>query len=238
MEPSAVFEPNAVRDERAKLLRSIKIMQPEEVPMNAVAGQYRGFREEKGVDPNAQTDTFAAVTFYIDNWRWAGVPFYIRSGKKLPKRTTDIAIQFNTAPHAMFTAHDGGCSAAAQSVDSANSAGGRDFAAVFVETAGQRDAPAAGFDGLQLWVELWRAIAFGIRDVAGGRDERRCDLYTRGRTWWRRAGGRCSRFWKTGTVANSIFRITSRGRGGRRKRTRCWRGNGHTVEERRDRRLR
>ena len=55
--------------------------------------------------PNSQTDTFAAVTFFIDNWRWEGVPFYIRSGKKLPRRTTDIAIQFNNAPHAMFTAH-------------------------------------------------------------------------------------------------------------------------------------
>jgi len=107
MEPSAVFEPDAVRDERAKLLRSIKTMRPDEVDMNAVAGQYNGFRQEKGVDPNSQTDTFAAVTFFIDNWRWEGVPFYIRSGKKLPRRTTDIAIQFNNAPHAMFTSHDG-----------------------------------------------------------------------------------------------------------------------------------
>jgi glucose-6-phosphate 1-dehydrogenase len=102
MEPAAVFEPDAVRDERAKLLRTLKIMQPDEVSQYAVAGQYRGFREEPGVKPDAQTDTFAAVTFYIDNWRWAGVPFYIRSGKKLPKRVTDIAIQFNAAPHSLF----------------------------------------------------------------------------------------------------------------------------------------
>jgi len=108
MEPSAVFEPDAVRDERAKLLRSIKIMRPEEVPDYAVAGQYRGFREEPGVDPESQTDTFAAATFFIDNWRWAGVPFYIRSGKKLPKRVTDIAIHFNDAPHALFSTSDGG----------------------------------------------------------------------------------------------------------------------------------
>jgi|HubBroStandDraft_5_1064220.scaffolds.fasta_scaffold35391_2 glucose-6-phosphate 1-dehydrogenase len=107
MEPAAVYDPDTVRDERAKLLRSIKIMRPDEVRFNAVAGQYHGFRQEKGVDPATQTDTFAAVTFFIDNWRWAGVPFYIRSGKKLPRRTTDIAIQFNSAPHAMFTAHDG-----------------------------------------------------------------------------------------------------------------------------------
>ena len=108
MEPSAAFEPDAVRDERAKLLRSIKIMHSDEIPGNTVAGQYRGFRQEKDVDPQSQTDTFAAATFFIDNWRWAGVPFYIRTGKKLAKRVTDIAIQFNNAPHAMFTSNNGG----------------------------------------------------------------------------------------------------------------------------------
>ena len=94
-----MFEPDAVRDERAKVLRSIRIMKPEEVPQYSVAGQYGparigsedvpGFRQEEGVDPNAQTDTYSAVTFYVDNWRWAGVPFYIRSGKRLPKRVTE-----------------------------------------------------------------------------------------------------------------------------------------------------
>jgi glucose-6-phosphate 1-dehydrogenase len=113
MEPPAVFEPDAVRDERAKLLRSIRIPKPEEVQTNAVAGQYGpsriggqdvpGFREEKGVDPDSQTNTYAAVTFFVENWRWAGVPFYIRSGKRMPKRVTDIAIQFNDAPHSVFS---------------------------------------------------------------------------------------------------------------------------------------
>ena len=81
-------------------------MKPEEdAAIYRVAGQYGparignedvpGFRQEQGVDPNAQTDTYAAVTFYVDNWRWAGVPFYIRTGKRLPKRVTEIAIQFN-----------------------------------------------------------------------------------------------------------------------------------------------
>jgi glucose-6-phosphate 1-dehydrogenase len=107
MEPAAVFEPNAVRDERAKLLRSIKIMQPEEVPQYAVAGQYNGFREEPGVDPASPTDTFAAITFYVDNWRWAGIPFFVRTGKKLAKRSTDIAIQFNSAPLRLFASGDG-----------------------------------------------------------------------------------------------------------------------------------
>ncbi len=112
MEPASSFTSDAVRDERAKLLRAIRIMRPEQVAANAVPGQYGpgrsgsepviGFREEKGVDPESQTNTFAAVTFLVDNWRWAGVPFYIRTGKSLPKRVSEIAIQFRTAPLAMF----------------------------------------------------------------------------------------------------------------------------------------
>jgi glucose-6-phosphate 1-dehydrogenase len=114
MEPPAAFDPNAVRDERAKLLRSIRPMKTEEVPLFAVAGQYgRGrigneevpaFREEPGVSTDAQTETFAALTFFVDNWRWAGVPFYVRSGKRLAKRVTDIAIRFHVAPHSLFRA--------------------------------------------------------------------------------------------------------------------------------------
>ena len=112
MEPSATFSPDAVRDERAKLLRSIRVMKPEEVPANAVAGQYGpgrvggqpvpGFREEKGVDPESQTETYVAATFFVENWRWAKVPFYIRTGKHLPKRVSEIAIRFRSAPLAVF----------------------------------------------------------------------------------------------------------------------------------------
>ena len=113
MEPPAVFESDLVRDERAKVLRSIRRIRPEEVPLFSVAGQYGpasignkdapGFRQEEGVSADSQTDTYSAVTVFIDNWRWADVPFYIRSGKRLPKRVTDIAIQFNAAPHSPFT---------------------------------------------------------------------------------------------------------------------------------------
>jgi len=66
-----------------------------------------GFRQEPGVSPDSQTDTYAAVTFFVENWRWAGVPFYLRSGKRLPKRVTEIAIQFNPAPLAIFGEGDG-----------------------------------------------------------------------------------------------------------------------------------
>jgi glucose-6-phosphate 1-dehydrogenase len=112
MEPPIVFDADNVRDERAKLLRAVRIMKDEDVPKYSVAGQYGpakvggqdipGFRQEPGVEPESQTDTYAGVTYFIDNWRWAGVPFYIRSGKRLPKRVTDIAIQFNAPPLPLF----------------------------------------------------------------------------------------------------------------------------------------
>jgi glucose-6-phosphate 1-dehydrogenase len=112
MEPSASFRATSVRDERSKLLRSIRVLKPDEVLAHTVPGQYGegrmggkgvpGFRQEEGVDPKARTDTYAAVTFFVQNWRWAGVPFYLRSGKRLPKRVTEIAIQFNPAPLEIF----------------------------------------------------------------------------------------------------------------------------------------
>jgi glucose-6-phosphate 1-dehydrogenase len=112
MEPSASFRATSVRDERSKLLRSIKQMTGDEIRRDTVAGQYGpariggadvpGFRQEKGVKPESQTNTYAAVTFFVDNWRWAGVPFYLRTGKRLPKRVTEIAIHFNPAPLAIF----------------------------------------------------------------------------------------------------------------------------------------
>jgi len=115
MEPSASFRPDSVRDERSKLLRSIRVWKADEVLQNTVPGQYGpariggeelpGFRQEPGVDPNSQTNTYAAVTVLVDNWRWAGVPFYIRTGKRLAKRVSEIAIQFKEAPLQIFN-HD------------------------------------------------------------------------------------------------------------------------------------
>jgi glucose-6-phosphate 1-dehydrogenase len=117
MEPSASFRSTSVRDEKSKLLRSIRPMTRDEVLANSVPGQYGpariggedvpGFRQEKGVDPKSRTDTYAAVAFFVDNWRWAGVPFYVRTGKRLPKRVTEIAIQFNSAPLHLFNQDSG-----------------------------------------------------------------------------------------------------------------------------------
>jgi len=116
MEPLPSFDADSVRDERAKFLRSIRIMNPEDVPVYAVAGQYGparigteeapGFLQEPGVDPCTRTDTYAALTLFVENWRWARVPFFVRTGKRLAKRVTDIAIHFNTAPHSPFARDD------------------------------------------------------------------------------------------------------------------------------------
>jgi glucose-6-phosphate 1-dehydrogenase len=112
MEPVAAVEANAVRDEKTKLVRAIRPFLPEEVSRFAVRGQYgeglaggepvEGYRQEKNVRPESNTETYAAVKFLIDNWRWAEVPFYLRSGKRLPKRVTEVAIQFRRAPHLLF----------------------------------------------------------------------------------------------------------------------------------------
>jgi glucose-6-phosphate 1-dehydrogenase len=112
MEPPPDFGPNSVRDEKAKVLRSIRPCTPEEVDRVGVRGQYDagfaagqqvpGYLEEKGVSPDSKTETFAALRFAIDNWRWAGVPFYVRTGKNLAKRATEIAIIFRRTPHFIF----------------------------------------------------------------------------------------------------------------------------------------
>lgn len=119
MEPPATYEAGAVRDERAKLLRAVGAISPKRVDEDAVAGQYGrgriggeeapGFREEEGVAPDAKTETYAALTLFIENWRWAGVPFYLRTGKRLARRVTDVAIQFKAAPHLPFPNTPGGC---------------------------------------------------------------------------------------------------------------------------------
>jgi glucose-6-phosphate 1-dehydrogenase len=98
MEPPASFNADAVRNEKVKLLAAVR---PIEMP-DTVRGQYRGYHDEPGVAPASQTATYAALKLYIDNWRWKGVPFYLRSGKALGHKTSEIAIQFQCPPHMMF----------------------------------------------------------------------------------------------------------------------------------------
>lgn len=102
MEAPASFDGTAIRNERVKVLKSIRPVEPSEVEHHSVRAQYRGYRDEPGVDSDSQTATFAALRLYIDNWRWQGVPFYLRSGKALTDKSTEIHIQFASVPHLMF----------------------------------------------------------------------------------------------------------------------------------------
>ncbi|MBT0670296.1 glucose-6-phosphate dehydrogenase [Novosphingobium profundi] len=107
MEPPVSYEATAVRDEKVKVLRSLRSVQADET----VTGQYRagavarqavpGYDEELGKDSN--TETFVAIKAHIDNWRWQGVPFYLRTGKRLPRRTTEVVVQFRDVPHSIFS---------------------------------------------------------------------------------------------------------------------------------------
>jgi glucose-6-phosphate 1-dehydrogenase len=113
MEPPSAFDATSVRDEKVKVLRAIHPWQHREEGRDfTVRGQYGpgwvagqqmpGYREEPGVNPESTTDTYVALKLYLDNWRWAGVPFYLRTGKALPKRVTEIAVTFKNAPFSMF----------------------------------------------------------------------------------------------------------------------------------------
>ncbi len=118
MEPPAAFIADRVRDEKAKVLRSVRKFPSDMLQDHIVVGQYvrgvvngqnvPGYREEEGVDPGSTTPTFAAMKVFVDNWRWQGVPFYLRSGKRLASRQTEISIHFKQVPHSMFPDSVGG----------------------------------------------------------------------------------------------------------------------------------
>jgi len=115
MEPPARYDKDSIRDEKAKVFRSLHVMTPEEVPQNTVTGQYgpgavggeivKGYLDELGKP--STTETFVAIKTRIDNWRWQGVPFYLRTGKRMAVRRSEIAIQFKPVPHSMFAGRGG-----------------------------------------------------------------------------------------------------------------------------------
>ena len=118
MEPPISLDAEATRDERMKVMKALRPLDPETLDDYVVRGQYgsgfvvgnqvAGYREEEDVDKNSNTETFAALKLYLDNWRWADVPIYVRTGKRLPKRITEIAIHFRKPPHRLFTELAGG----------------------------------------------------------------------------------------------------------------------------------
>lgn len=112
MEPPSSLEPDAIRNEVLKVFQSLQPIREEDVAKNVIRGQYigskirgecvTGYRQEKDVAKNSRTETFVAMKFFINNWRWGGVPFYIRSGKRLPTRVTEVVIHFKQTPHHLF----------------------------------------------------------------------------------------------------------------------------------------
>jgi glucose-6-phosphate 1-dehydrogenase len=108
MEPPVAFNATALRNEKEKVLEALRPMNPREVGQMTVRAQYRSrakgptYRQEEGVKPNSETATYAALKFYVDNWRWQGVPFYVRSGKLLRAKTTDIVVRFKRVPYLLF----------------------------------------------------------------------------------------------------------------------------------------
>jgi glucose-6-phosphate 1-dehydrogenase len=112
MEPPVSLEADAVRDEKVKALRSIRPFKPADVKKGTIRGQYTagqmaeedvpGYRQEEGVPKDTRTETFAAMRFWVDNWRWAGVPFYVRAGKRMPTRVTEVVVQLTEVPDVLF----------------------------------------------------------------------------------------------------------------------------------------
>ena len=118
MEPPSTFDSNSIRNETLKIFQSLRPFREEDVDKYVIRGQYisskikgesiTGYRDEKDVNPKSRTETFVAIKFFIDNWRWGGVPFYIRAGKRLPTRVTEIVIHFKPTPHYLFSKEDQG----------------------------------------------------------------------------------------------------------------------------------
>tara|TARA_B100001094_G_scaffold333135_1_gene408923 strand:- start:2232 stop:3701 length:1470 start_codon:yes stop_codon:yes gene_type:complete len=112
MEPPTHLDADSIRDEKVKVLKSLRPITQDSIFENTVRGQYdqgfiqeqavQGYFDEDGADPESETETFVALRIYIDNWRWAGVPFYLRSGKRMPNKTSEIVIYFKNPPHSLY----------------------------------------------------------------------------------------------------------------------------------------
>ena len=180
MEPPIDFTSEQVRNEKVKVLRSMHTPGPKSV----VRGQYGrgyvegeevpGYREEAGVAPDSMTETFVAAKLYVDNWRWADTPFYVRMGKRLARRETTIAIEFKSAPHPPFeeAATEG---LQAERARRARAAGRGRVARDRREGAGRRHDDPQRAHGLPLRRRLPHRAARGVRAADPRRDARRAD---------------------------------------------------------------
>ena len=107
MEPPSAMDADSLRNNKVEVLKAIRRWTPEEAALSTVTGQYKGYLDEKGVASDSATGTYAAIRLYVDNWRWQGVPFYLRTGKSMADKVSEIVIQFRCPPHVMFSAGAG-----------------------------------------------------------------------------------------------------------------------------------
>ena len=175
MEPPTSFSADAVRTEKAKVIDAIHPLDPAQAVERVVRGQYaagslhgqqlRGYREEPGVAPDSNTETYVAMKLFIDNWRWAGVPFYLRTGKRTHTRKTEIAIHFKQAPLRAVPRH-AGRAADAERADAAHPAARGRIAAVQRENPRPGGASGRRADGFQLRRLFRHLQQHRLRDAA------------------------------------------------------------------------
>ena len=175
MEPPVTFNADAVRDEKVKVLRAIRPVTPAAMHDYAVRGQYGpgtmngkpvpGYRQEPNVASDSATPTYCAIRFMIDNWRWQGIPFYLRSGKRMPRRASEIAIQFRQPPHVMFPLPEG--QTIKSNILAIRVQPEEGIALRFeVKVPGDRGQDGVGGHGLPLCRSIRRAGARCLRDAA------------------------------------------------------------------------
>ncbi len=181
MEPPVSANADSIRDEKFKALSAIRPIPRERIMQDSARGQYDagsiagkpvpGYREEPSVNPQSNTDTYAALKLYIDNWRWADVPFYLRSGKRLAHKNSEIAIRFKGIPHRLF-------GELGDSIDNnvlVMKIQPEEGISLCGEGPRAEDAHPRGLDGLQLRDRLRRRLGAGVRTAHRRRDARRCD---------------------------------------------------------------
>ena len=184
MEPPIAFSAENVRDRKIDVLASMQPDARRTARTASCARRYAagwvngaevpGYREEEGVSRASTTETYVALRLQLDSWRWAGVPFYLRTGKRLPKRTTEIAIQFRKPPLHIFK-RISPTAIASNLLDRERAARRRHLGALRGEAARQPDAARAGDDELPLRQRVRHGGAGGVRDAAARRDARRSD---------------------------------------------------------------
>ena len=183
LEPPSAFEATAVRNEKIKVLQSIRPFSRDAIWRDVVRGQYGpgtiegkqvpGYRQEPGVKPDSRTETFVALKLAVDNWRWHGVPFYMRTGKRLSRSFTEIAIQFRQAPHLVFQGEQLHPNLLVLNIQPEEG----HLAFVRREISRRGDAHPAGDDGFQLPDYIWREAGECLRDADQRLHPRRCDAF-------------------------------------------------------------